>query len=305
MSKIIKFYESGYNPNQLIIQWNMGNTCNYACEYCPSILHSGTRPWVELSLIKDTILKIQNHFPYKKIKLEFLGGETTLYKDFLNLMKFCKDNNFSNMIFSNASRTVRFWNEVAPYLDKVLLTYHPHTTKKTHFKKIIDICYSNNVNLFIHLAMTDIHFQDTIKFNDTLNTLYPSVPTSLTLMMDKENKKDFNGYFYNYSQDQLSSMRKYKQSETYVAEYDDGKITTYTLNEVKTLELNKFKNFNCGTSPSFVSIDALGNASSSICRQKSYINIYDNDIELLFQDHYCRSDYCKNPADMRILKINQ
>ena len=91
--KIVKFYERGsLENNELIVQWNLGNTCNYVCEYCPSYLHSGKIQWPELSLIQQTLIKIKNNFPDKNIRLEFLGGEVTLYSDFIELMKFlCPD----------------------------------------------------------------------------------------------------------------------------------------------------------------------------------------------------------------------
>ena len=25
------------------IQWSMGNTCNFSCEYCPPVLHDGSK----------------------------------------------------------------------------------------------------------------------------------------------------------------------------------------------------------------------------------------------------------------------
>ena len=35
------------DPDRAVqIQWSMGNTCNFSCEYCPSILHDGTKPWL-------------------------------------------------------------------------------------------------------------------------------------------------------------------------------------------------------------------------------------------------------------------
>lgn len=305
MPKIIKFYEFGYDHNVLTVQWNLGNICNYKCEYCPSILHNGTRAWVDLPLIENTIIKIQEHFPEKKIKLEFLGGEITLYKDFINLMKFCKENNFSNIIFTNASRTFRHWSEVLPYLDKILLTYHPHTTDKLHFEQVVNLLNSNNVECFVHIAMTDRYFSDTIEFGKLLYSKYNNLSISPTLMMDKENKKNFNGYFYNYNQEQIDAINLFKQSERYVAEYDNGDIQEYDLNSVKLQGLNKFKGFNCGSNKSFITIDAFGNASTSICRQKTTINIYKDNIEELFKDFICGINECKNPADIRIFKLRQ
>ena len=29
------------------LQWSLGNTCNWSCEYCPTVLHAGDRYWPE------------------------------------------------------------------------------------------------------------------------------------------------------------------------------------------------------------------------------------------------------------------
>lgn len=305
MSEIIKFYETKYNPNRLIVQWNLGNTCNYSCEYCPSILHRGDRDWVELELIKNTLLKIKDQYKDKEIKVEFLGGEITLYRHFIDLMIFCKENSFKNMIFTNASRTFRHWEDVIPHLDEILLTFHPHTTNKDHFEKVIKLCIDNNVNFFVHTAMTKDLFWDTAKYARYLYDKY-KIYISMTLMMDKENKKNYNGYFYDYSEEEIAFVRKYDRgAEKYTVEYANGESQKVSLNDVKDLKLNQFKGFTCGTDNSLINIDAFGNATTSLCRQRKKINIYQDNIEDLFSEHICRSQTCENPSDLRVIKIHR
>lgn len=304
MSKIIKFYEVGFDPSSLIIQWNIGNTCNYSCEYCPSILHNGTRPWVELSLIEDTILKIQKFFPDRKIIIEFLGGEITLYRDFIDLMKFCKENNFPNMVFSNASRTFRHWSEVAPYLDKLLITFHPHTTDKDHFESIIKLFLNLNIEFYVHIALVKDLFRDTVMYAKYIHETYSNVHIGLTLMMDKEHTKDFNGYFYNYSDEEIDFVKNFDfGKERYIAEYDNGDTKFFSLNDIRDQKINFFKDFSCGQNRDIIVINNKGMASTSLCRQKPFINIFDDDIEKLFTgNNLCKGGSCDNPSDIRIYK---
>ena len=44
--------------NRLRVQWNMGNSCNYSCEYCPTILHDGSKPWLKTEVYIDTIERL-------------------------------------------------------------------------------------------------------------------------------------------------------------------------------------------------------------------------------------------------------
>jgi organic radical activating enzyme len=300
---IIKFYEKGFDQDQLIVQWNLGNTCNYTCEYCPSILHNGTRPWVDLPLIENTLLKIKDHFPQKTLRVEFLGGEITLYRDFIELMKFCKEQDIKNMIFTNASRTFRHWEEVIDYLDEVLLTFHPATSDKIHFENIIKFFIEKNKKFYVHVAMQKSLFLSTAKYTKYLHDTYPGLKINMVLMMDKGHAKLFNGYFYDYSQEEIDLVKLHDTSQHhYIAEYADGNTDQYNISEIKDLKLNRFKGFKCGTTNSIINIDANGMASTSLCRQKSKINIYADNITDLFYEHICQKEVCENPSDIRIFK---
>ena len=43
------------------IQWSMGNTCNFSCEYCPSVLHDGSKPWLSTERYIQVVDKISKH----------------------------------------------------------------------------------------------------------------------------------------------------------------------------------------------------------------------------------------------------
>ena len=303
--EIVKFYGKGQSTNRLIVQWNLGNICNYSCEYCPSILHRGDRPWVELPLIENTLLKIRDQFPHKKMFVEFLGGEITLYKDFINLMKFCKDQKINNMIFTNASRTFRHWQEVIPVLDEVLLTFHPHTSNQLHFENIIKLCVEHQCKVYVHIAMPGDVFWETATYGEYLKNTYPNLYISMVLMMDKEHRKNFNGFYYDYSESQIAFVSQFDRStENYVAEYANGETELFNITDIKSKKLNQFSGFICGSTESIINIDYIGNATTSVCGQKPRINIYTDDVNKLFFKHICRKSFCDNPSDIRIIKVS-
>ena len=35
-----------------VVNWCLGNTCNYKCSYCPSSLHDGSNRWPTLDSVK-------------------------------------------------------------------------------------------------------------------------------------------------------------------------------------------------------------------------------------------------------------
>ena len=71
-----------------VVNWCLGNTCNYECSYCPSGLHDSSKRWPSIDVIKNFITNIKKANPEKKLYFEFTGGEVTLYKDFIDVCKF-------------------------------------------------------------------------------------------------------------------------------------------------------------------------------------------------------------------------
>ena len=46
----------------ITIQWSMGNSCNFECEYCPTQLHDGSLGWHDTNKYVDIIEKICKHY---------------------------------------------------------------------------------------------------------------------------------------------------------------------------------------------------------------------------------------------------
>ena len=238
----IKFYGKGAsNPEEFIISWNLGNTCNWSCSYCPSYLHDGTVDWANIERIKPILLQIKNKLPNKKIRVEFVGGEVTLKSDFIELMKFCREQGFNNCIITNASRTVRYWEELAPYIDVAVLSFHPEFASREHYENIIRTCVDNNIHVNCQIAMMKDSFWDLAEYRDYLRETFPTVYTDFAVLYDKENKFNHkNGYFYDYDETHVKYLNDEGQKE-FVIEYDNGEKYEYSINEVRSMNLNDFR----------------------------------------------------------------
>jgi MoaA/NifB/PqqE/SkfB family radical SAM enzyme len=302
----IKFYGKGAsNSEEFIVSWNLGNTCNWSCSYCPSYLHDGTVGWANIERIKPILLQIKNRLPNKKIRVEFVGGEVTLKNDFIDLMKFCREQDFNNCVVSNASRTVRYWEELAPYLDVAVLSFHPEFASREHYENIIRTCIDNNVNVNCQIAMMKDSFWDLAKYRDYLRETFPTVYTDFAVLYDKENKFNHkNGYFYDYDETHVQYLNDEGQKE-FVIEYDNGEEYEYSINEVRSMNLNDFRGFMCGSELTSIAVDYRGGTSISVCAQRGPVNVYKHGIDSILEPRLCEQPECRNPADIRILKIRK
>ena len=70
---------------------------------------------------------------------ELIGGEVTTIPDFEEILQRLYDYKASVTVYSNGSRTVRWWEEARNFLQGVVLTYHSLTMDKQHFKEVVDV----------------------------------------------------------------------------------------------------------------------------------------------------------------------
>lgn len=302
----VKFYAIGQDQtDKFTVQWNLGNTCNWKCDYCPAMLHDGSINWADNSLVKKVLLDIKNKFPEKKIHVEFLGGEVTLKSDFIELVQFCKEQNFSTLIVSNASRTIRYWEELTPFLDCAVLTFHPAISKKKHYETVISTFLKNNSTPICSLAMVKNNFDELVAYKNYLEEKFENkVRVDFAILYDKENKLSYNGYFYDYEPHQLEIFKSHG-GKSYVIEYDNGHKQELSLGEVYDMKLNDFSGYICGSSLSMLSIDFFGRASISVCPQRPFTNIKNTNIIDLLTPRVCEQNECRNPSDLRIFKIKK
>jgi MoaA/NifB/PqqE/SkfB family radical SAM enzyme len=145
------------NADVFVVNWCLGNTCNFECSYCPSGLHDASKRWPEPDIIKNFILKVKEAHPGKILYFEFTGGEVTLYRHFIEICQFCAEQNVKVGLISNGSRTTRYWEENKQYFDHVCLSYHPEFADEKHFIDVVKILH-DDVRTHVNIMMSPEKF---------------------------------------------------------------------------------------------------------------------------------------------------
>ena len=140
-----------------VVNWCLGNTCNFECSYCPEDLHNGTNPWPDPDVIKNFILQVKAAHPTKKLYFEFTGGEVTLYKHFIDICKFCTEQGVRVGFISNGSRTLRYWQENKQYFEHVCLSFHPEFAEEEHFINVVKELH-NDIRTHVNIMMSPEKF---------------------------------------------------------------------------------------------------------------------------------------------------
>jgi len=335
MAKLISVIgpHSRNTNNRVRIQWNMGNSCNYECEYCPPILHNGSKNWFNAQVYKDTIERLNMHYrPLNKVlDYELIGGEVTVMPGFEDIIRKIHESGSQSMIFTNGSRTINWWSKAKLYLDTVVYTYHPLTQDKEHFKAVlseimdyvhVDINIAGIGGQIDELGVLVEEIRDL--FKDSRRNRYDSVSICVKTMYKKllgTRSKQETYWKYTDSELEVLSRPGIKprpapepdpnapeptppDPKTYMTEflYDDGSARYVQNHQIINEQLNEFRGMVCYLGRESLNIDGEGNMYSSWCGAINFGNIADETWNFPGYDYRCPFTYCNNLSDISITK---
>ena len=127
----------------IVVEWMMGNTCNYSCTYCGPMFNGGDKGWPTLEEFKEFTKRTTDHYNNcnKKVVWTLLGGEPTVWKDFAEAFRFLKEYDPQCVVrfLTNGSRTLRWWEKNAKLFDEVIISWHPESADYVHCGKVADL----------------------------------------------------------------------------------------------------------------------------------------------------------------------
>ncbi len=316
------------NSNKIRIQWNMGNSCNYDCEYCPPVLHNGSKPWLSKEQYINAISRLSNHYHAlgKQTEYELIGGEVTVIPGFEDIIKCINEHNSTSIVYTNASRTVNWWSKAKHYMNSVILTHHPQTQEKQHFIDVI-----NEIKDYVHIDINiagiggDVlrlgEFAEEIRdlFKDCNHNNYNNVSICVKTMYKKllgrQNKQE-TYWQYTTEEEEVLQRPGIKQQElaqpntstpdptAWMTEflYDDGSTEYVQSHQIADKRLNTFQGMLCHLGFESLNIDASGDMYSSWCGAVNFGNVSDKIWSLPESKTLCPYTFCNNISDISITK---
>jgi hypothetical protein len=297
------------NPNILLLEFTLGNTCNYKCSYCFPGSNEGDFPWADADVLISNVDHLLKQYKLNgKTKFEFylIGGETTLWKD---LPKFCnhlkQTHNVKLRISTNASRGIEWWNKHAQLFDEIEISVHHEYAKISHIIEVADLIYKKKINLSANVLMDPNHFEKCKIIIQELRAskykwpiLAKSVQYNGETRYSSEQKEYVKSPVKRYPNLLWWWSIKHNDTEKIQAVIDHKKINVkgdwFRLND-----LNKFKGWHCNLGIDHVEISPSGSVRGT-CEQPIYngkqYNIRDKDFILKFYPTFspviCGKDRC-------------
>lgn len=167
MKKPIQLEKITPNPFKKV-EWRLSNICNYDCPYCPEESKRGDEAYVDIETNKKAVDKVCSLFNNERIQFTFTGGEPTLYSKLHELFSYIKSKNANHQIrmFTNASRSLRWWREftAVPMIDFIMFTYHQSQVKNIDsFVDAVNSIHLTDIQGLVYFTCTDIDFDTTIE----------------------------------------------------------------------------------------------------------------------------------------------
>lgn len=316
------------------VQWNMGNQCNFECEYCPPILHDGSRPWLPLQSYLDAVDRICSHYADigKSVHFELIGGEVTVMAGFEDIIRKINEHGCSSVAFTNASRTVNWWSKAKHYLNGVVITWHPQSMDKQHLINVINEI-KDYVNIDINIAGIGSRINELGNDVEEIRELFKEcernnynnvsicVKTMYKKLLGRGSKQET---YWPYTEADLEIIKRpgikplpmpppdpnqpafEPDPRDWMTEflYDDGTAKYVQSHQIINEGLNNFKGMRCYLGFESLNIDASGDIYSSWCGAKHFGNIATLQSWALPESlTECPNEYCNNISDIAISKV--
>ena len=158
------------------VDWRLGNSCNYKCSYCPPYENSGSFPWIDIAThIKTQNIIIEGYRSIgKSTSFAYTGGEPTVYKHFPELLENGKKQGAWNWVYTNGSRTVRYWNDIKDVLDMACISYHAEYDKGDHLIEVVD-AIKKQVYISVNVVMHPLQLDKCFAFIDKFKSAHPEI----------------------------------------------------------------------------------------------------------------------------------
>lgn len=120
MTRIIRVEQPNNAPLQL--SWIINNICTNHCSYCPTNLHTGKNHNYEWNNAKRFFELLFERYP--RIHCNVSGGEPSVSPFFPDICKTFHERGHSIGVTTNLAKPIRYWQELAPYLEYASISWH-------------------------------------------------------------------------------------------------------------------------------------------------------------------------------------
>jgi organic radical activating enzyme len=326
MKKIPIRIISTYASDTLRVQFFPTDICNFNCSYC--FPGSGNvdkyRYPKNVNLVVNNFRKLFDAYKLLgKTNFHLMiagGGEPTMWP---GLEQFCKEIKETHVvkitIVTNASRTLRWWEENCRYFDDAVLSCHAEFVDIDHFISVGDLLFKEGLSVIGLMLMDAKNWDKCISYVDRMKTSkYPwYIQTKEIVNAIGHDLNSYTPEQLSYVNDSLKRipdsdwlLKRFNDIKMYdsVALFDDGTASVMRPHEIITNSWNYFNGWNCNVSTEAIGIYASGEIYGGSCNidifKNKKVNIFSEnfEIDVIPESVICNIQECNCQPDTHISK---
>jgi organic radical activating enzyme len=307
--------------DSLYLQYQFTNTCNYKCWYCWPESHSATHRWPDLSLIKNNLGQLIEHYKANgktNIIINLTGGEPTLWPELSKFVKyFYEQYDCKFSLITNGSRTLSWWEEYAKFFDRIIISVHRESCDIEHIIRVADTAYKQNVIVEAQVLMDPKAWDNCVELVDKLkSSRYKWAITVKEILVENQliynelQKKYLSnsvkrkpGFFYHLFNNKLDNKK-------FTVTHDTGRVERIGYNTILINGWNHFRGWECNLGVDSIFIDYTGRISGTcgeyLFEKDFYYNLHDENFDFKpdLKPIICSKDGCYCASEVMLKKKN-
>ena len=309
LSIVVKSLKYSNFKYQVEVEWDITQRCNYSCSYCASYDNAQPFNFKTLDEYIESFKYLSELYGNQTISLDLLGGEPTLFKQWVELVNWMIDNNFYPKITTNLSIPVeKYVDKLNPNLSKFInASYHGEFATLGDFYQNAKLLEERGFLKGISLLADPKNWEYTKfcykRLSEVSNTTLTRIKNEFSGTYSLTNK------FISYTDEQEKLFRDNPtQDSNYTIELEDGTIIHPSTYEIRN-KYSNFKGMMCAVGQQRLHIKTNGDVYPSACLLKyskaKMGNIFERNIKKPRKAIVCPFTECLCGPDIRIEKWTQ
>lgn len=297
------------HKNVVLVDWMLGDRCNYSCSYCPPALHDGDKGWQSLEDVVGMIEALQEHYQVglgRRVWLQLTGGEPTMHPNIKDILAAAHAHDMKVSLISNGSRTERFWQAIRDKLDSLILTFHLEEAEFAHVHRVIELL-SEVIHVQVNLTMLPDRFDESYDIARKLGADFPRIAIVM-----KPLRVGFGHDLYPYSDTQIAKMQEQMSRPPasngqlrhprgrMVRQNADGTREEIRGNTFILRAENDWRGWVCEAGRESLRITGDGSVKRAVCGVGGHLGKLGREIRLPKDGVVCTREACSCVADILI-----
>lgn len=291
------------------VHWDITMRCNYSCRYCESYDNNVPLIFKTLDEYKKSLDYIKQFLDCKKPRLVLLGGEPTLFKDWVELLEYAISLGFKPELTTNLSVGINYLKKHMTKIKKPIIdvSWHPSFVKDT--KELLDkIKFLEDNNCLKGVSiMGDTAYWKDVEYAVS-NLQYIKDKLSVSMIYDeKPESLEIRGDSWTYTPEQKKFM--FDNSSPVRLKWDmfiNNRIESKAEKYLEEHSLLNFKGMYCAVGQKRITIKPNGDVYPSVCLMNydkaKMGNVFKQDLKKPTKPLKCPFSICSCGPDIRIEK---